>query len=63
MNASDGTDPARIEGRLVNGLIPSDRGDGQQLDLRVAVREQDRHGVVVTRVAIKNDFSHGSGLE
>src|SRR5437763_7790480 len=63
-DASDSRDSAGVEAGLVEGLIPGHGRDCEQLDLRVAVGEQDRHGVVVTGVAIENDLSgHCYGSE
>src|SRR5207237_4268267 len=62
-DAGDGTDPAGVEAGLVERLVPGHGRDCEQLDLRVAVGEQDGHGVVVTGVAIENYFFHGYGSE
>src|SRR2546425_8378221 len=55
--AGDATDPAGIEAGFVDGLVPSHGRDRDELDLRVAVSEQNRHGVIVAGIAIQNDLS------
>ena len=47
----------RVAGDLFEGLVAHHRGDGEQLDLRVAVREQQRDRVVMPGVAVKDDLA------
>ena len=56
-DARDSRDSSGVEAGLVEGLVPGHGRDCEQLDLRVAVGEQDRHGVVVTGVAIQDYLS------
>ena len=56
-DAGDRTDAAGVEAGLVEGLVPRHGRDCHELDLRVAVSEQDRHGVIVAGVAIQDYLS------
>jgi hypothetical protein len=54
----DPADPGHgqgVPGDAVEGLVAGDGRDGQQLDLRAAVREQQGDGVVVPGVAVQDD--------
>ena len=45
----------RVSGRLVERLVPGDRRDGEELDLRAGERKEHRDGVVVAGIAVEND--------
>ncbi len=39
--------------------IAEDRGDAEEVDLRMMVQEEERHGVVDARIRIEDDLMHG----
>ena len=53
-----------VVGHLVKALIATYRGDAQQIDIRIAHGKQDGDGVIMSRIAIKDDFlgHYGSSL-
>ncbi len=65
-DAGDGADGQGVAGDLFQGLVAHHGGDGKQLDVRVAVRQQQRHGVVMPGVAVQDDLlaarGHGVGV-
>ena len=62
-DAADAGDRDRVAGDLLEGLVPGDGGHREQLDLRAAVGEQQRDGVVVPGVAVEEDLAgHGGSL-
>jgi hypothetical protein len=65
-DAGDRGDGEGVPGDLFQGLVAHHGGHCEQLDVRVAVCQQQRHGVVMARVAVKNDLlacrCHGVGF-
>jgi hypothetical protein len=61
-DAGDGAHGQGVAGDLFEGLVSHHCCDGQQFYVRVAVREQQRHGVVMPGVAVKNDLLAAGGL-
>ncbi len=57
LDPGDGSDAAGVKAGLVEGLVPRYGRDGDELDLRVAMSEQDRHGVIVAGIAIQDYLS------
>ena len=53
-----------VVGHLVKALIATYRGDAQQIDIGIAHGKQDGDGVIMSRIAIKDDFlgHYGSSL-
>ena len=56
-------DDERVAGDVLQRRVAHHRGDREQLDLRVAVGEQQRDGVVVAGVAVEDDLLIGFSLE
>lgn len=47
---------ARIVGDLVEALVAANRGDADQIDVRIADSQQNGDGIVVAGIAVQNDF-------
>jgi hypothetical protein len=62
-DAGHGAHPQGVARDLREGLVPGHGSDGDELDRRASMGEQDCDGVVVARVAVEDDLAgHGFSL-
>ena len=62
-DAGQGADDAGVAGHLLERAVAANGRDRQQVDRRARGRQEDRDGVVVTRVAVEDDrCRHGATL-
>jgi hypothetical protein len=62
-DAGDTGNRQRVAGHFLERLVPDNSRDGQQLNFRAAVRQQDGDRVIVAWVAVQNDLlRHGAPL-